>query len=411
MKEELLHFIWQSKLLLNKPLVTRQGDPVSVIHPGLLNRNAGPDFFNARIRIGDTLWAGNVEIHLSASDWDQHNHQHDPAYNNVILHVVFYDDKEVMNANGQPLPTIALRELIPTSLLHRYLSLQQRSRKEIPCEKIITVPDEVKMNAWLQRLLIERVERKCSYIRELLAQTSQHWEQSFYIITARYFGMKTNDQPFELLARSLPQTILVRHKNHPEEVLALILGVSGLLPGMDAGYRKLVPLFEHLQKKYGLKPLDTGIWKFSRTRPANFPTERLLQFAALMLGPAHLFSKVLECSTIRELESLYDVTLPYGNRKIAMGAASVRMLLINSVLPFVFWYGKQQHQEVYAEKALQWYEQLPAEDNAVISRFAALGLHAKNAGDGQAYIQLKNEYCSPLKCLSCSIGYQSLLHA
>lgn len=411
MKEELLHFIWQSKLLLGKSLTTTSGESISIIHPGLHNRNAGPDFFNAKIKIGDTLWAGNVEIHVSASEWYTHAHQHDDAYNNVILHVVFNDDKPVYNANSQLLPTLELRSIVPSTLLLRYAALHQQSFQHLPCEKIITLPDEAKMTLWLQRLLVERIERKCDAIQELLNQTRHDWEFCFYIVTARYFGMKTNDQPFEQLAKFLDLNVLLRHKNNMDEIFALVLGVSGLLSRMDSEYKSLEPIFAHLQRKYSLQVLDPAIWKFSRTRPANFPTERLLQFAALIYQSSHLFSKVLDCESIAELKKLYEHKLDYRGKKTGMGEESVYLLLINSVLPFVFLFGKHQHKEAFSEKALQWYEQLPAEKNVITRQFASLGLVPKNAADGQAFIQLKNEYCSSLKCLNCSIGYQSLLHA
>jgi hypothetical protein len=411
MKEELLHFIWQSKLLLGKSLMTTEGQSISITHPGTSNRNAGPDFFNAKIKIGDTLWAGNVEIHVSASEWYTHAHQHDAAYNNVILHVVFNDDRTVLNANSQPMPTLELRSIVPSTLLQRYAALQQQSFKHIPCEKIISLPDESKMIVWLQRLLIERIERKCDHIQELLNYTRNDWEFCFYIITARYFGMKTNDQPFEQLAKSLHPNTLLRHKNNMDEIFALILGISGLLPRMGPEYQRLQPIFKHLQKKYELQVLNADMWKFSRTRPANFPTERLLQFAALVYTSSHLFSKVLDCETAHDLKKLYDHKLDFGTKKISMGEESVYLLLINSVLPFVFWFGKHQHKEELSERALLWYEQLPAEKNAITRQFTSLGLTAKNAADGQAYIQLKNEYCTSYKCLNCSIGYQSLLHA
>jgi hypothetical protein len=309
------------------------------------------------------------------------------------------------------MPALELRSIIPSTLLQRYAALQQQSAQHLPCEKIFTLPDDAKMSLWLQRLLVERIERKCDYIQELLNRTKYDWELCFYIVTARYFGMKTNDQPFEQLAKALQPKVLSKHKHNKDDIFALVLGVSGLLPKMGEAFEELVPIFIHLQRKYGLPVLDLGIWKFSRTRPANFPTERLLQFAALIYQSSHLFSKVVECESIGELKKLYEEKMEYRGKKIAMGESSIYLLLINSVLPYVFLFGKHQHQETFCDKALQWYEQLPAEKNMITKQFTALGLIAKNAADGQAYIQLKNEYCSSLKCLHCSIGYQSLLHA
>lgn len=410
MKEELLHFVWQSKLLLGKTLTTVGGEPITIIQLGTHNTNAGPDFFNAKIQIGDTLWAGNVEMHVRTAEWDNHNHQHDAAYNNVILHVVYVHDKEIKAANGELIPTLELRNFIPASLLKRYGALQLQQNNRIPCEKILDMPSPTVLNAWLQRLLIERIERKCDYIKELLVNSHHHYEQCFYILTAHYFGMKTNAQPFEQLAKQLPLTVIAKHKNSLDDTMALVLGVSGLLPEMKSPFKLLLPRYLFLQQKYKLESMDRKIWKFGRVRPANTPTVRLVQFAALLFQSSHLLSKVLECETIDELTALYREPIKLGSKKVQMGVASVHLLLLNSVLPFVFLYGKLQHQEELCEKALNWYEQLPGEKNAITRLFLSLGLTSKNAADTQAFIQLKNEYCTTLNCLKCSIGYQSLLH-
>jgi hypothetical protein len=410
MKEELLHFIWQSKLLLGKPLFTQTGEPIQIIQLGTYNTNSGPDFFNAKLQIGDTLWAGNIEIHISSSEWNQHHHQFDEAYNNVILHVVYVDDKRVKNAIGETIPTLELRSIIPASLLQRYQSLQQQQIKKLACEKIMIVPSEIVLNNWLQRLLVERIEQKCDNIKELLVKSHHHYEQCFYLLTARYFGMKTNAQPFEQLASILPLSVIAKHKDKLEEIVALVLGTAGLLNKMGNAYSALIPIFEHLKNKYKLPVLKETIWKFSRTRPANFPTVRLLQFASLIYQSSHLLSKIVDCKNIQELQKLYHVKQQYNNETIVLGESATNLLLINSVLPFVFLYGKLQHQEELCDKAINWYEQLPPEHNVITKQFTALNLPLKNAADGQAYIQLKNEYCIPLKCLHCSIGYQSLLH-
>ncbi|MES2558590.1 MAG: DUF2851 family protein [Bacteroidota bacterium] len=411
MKEELLHFIWQSKLLLRKNLQTTSGEPISILHLGTYNRNSGPDFFNAKVQIGETIWAGNVEMHVSSSEWNKHAHQKDAAYNNVMLHVVYVHDKEVLNSNGESFPTLELRSIIPTSMLQRYQSLQQQRNNSLPCERIISVPPQVIMHGWLQRLLIERIESKTAYIKELLVKTHHHYDQSFYMITARYFGMKTNAQPFEQLAGMLPISVLSKHKNSLPDIMALVLGVAGLLDKMGEPYAELKPVFQHFQRKYKLQQLDESIWKFGRTRPANFPSVRLVQFALLIYGSSHLLGKVLECESVHDLRLLYQIEGEFASQKITLGNDAVNLLLINSVLPFVFVYGKIQHKETLCERVLEWYEMLPAEHNSITRQFTSLGLPLKNAADGQAYIQLKNEYCNTLQCLQCSIGYQSLVHA
>jgi hypothetical protein len=408
MKEDLLHFVWQSKLLLGKQLTTVNNEPLSIVQLGTYNAHAGPDFFNSRIRIGETLWAGNVEMHVHTSEWDHHNHQQDAAYNNVILHVVYVHDKEIRSAGGELIPTLELRNFIPASVLSRYQNIRLKQNSRIPCEKILVHPSEPVLNNWLQRLLVERLEQKCDFIRSLLVQTHHHYEQTFYILTARYFGMLVNELPFESLARQLPLSVIARHKNNPDDMIALVLGVSGLLP--DMSLPDLIPRYKHLQQKYNLQSLNKKIWKFGRMRPANFPTVRLLQFAALLYQSSHLLSKVIDSENMKELNELYLQPVYWREQKISMGKDAVNLLLINSVLPFVFLYGKIQHREDLSEKALNWYEQLPAEQNNIVRLFASLGLKSQNAADTQAYIQLKNEYCTGLNCLKCSIGYQSLLH-
>jgi hypothetical protein len=411
MKEELLHFIWQSKVLLDKPMHTTTGEPISILHLGSLNTHSGPDFFNARIQIGDTIWAGNVEIHIRTSEWEQHKHQNDPAYNNVILHVVYVNDKEVSSANGQRIPTLELRNYIPATLLQRYVSLQKQHTSRIPCQSILVVPPQPILNAWLQRLLVERIEQKCEDIKLLLVHTHHHYEQCFYLLTARYFGMKINAQPFELLAAQLPLTLIAKYHSNRDDLLALVLGTSGLLPDMDPEFHPLISRFEHLHQKHNLNILDKSVWKFGRIRPANFPTVRLVQFASFLHQSTHLLSTILACSTLSELKTYYQKPMVYANRSMRLGAGAINVLLINSVLPFMFLYGQLQHKEELCERALNWYEALPSEKNTITHLFHSLGLDAKNAADTQAYIQLKNEYCTQLNCLHCTIGYQSLLYA
>jgi hypothetical protein len=411
MKEELLHFVWQSKLLLSQSLTTTSGLPVTIVQPGNRNANAGPDFFNARLQIGDTLWAGNIEIHISSSDWDRHRHTSDEAYNNVILHVVYVHDREVLNAQGEQIPTLELRSFLPTSLLPRYNQLQQQRETQLACQKILVHPPEAILSSWLQRLLVDRMEAKCDSIKDLLTRTHHHYEQTFYLLTARYFGMKVNAQPFEQLASELPLLVLTKHKNRFEDILALVIGTSGLFAQFDEPeIKSLEATYKHLANKYNLNSLEASVWKFGRTRPANFPTHRLLQFAALIYQSSHLLGKILECETVIDLRKLYQMNQSWCGHSITLGEDAMNLLLINSVLPFVFEYGKQQHRDDYCEKALGWYEQLPPESNHITKQYTALGLPLKNAGDSQAYIQLKNEYCIPLKCLECSIGYRSLLH-
>lgn len=411
MKEELLHFIWQSKLLLHQPLTTTDGEPIEVVHTGTINLNAGPDFLNAKVRIAGTLWAGNIEIHWVSSDWNSHNHQHDTSYNNVILHVVYDHNKKVQNQLGETLNTLELRGYLPTTLLKRYQLLQANTSKQIACANIFVKPNDMILQSWLQRLLIERIEHKCIHLQDLLLKTENHWEQCFYVYTARYFGMKINGQPFEQLATLLPISMVSKYKHNFESILALYIGTAGLFEKFPEEFKGLRKEYEHLKSKHNLTSMVASQWKFARTRPANFPTERIPQFASFVFHSNESFLKIFDSASLNEVKSNYTKSTEFKGVNIAMGESSIDLLLMNSLLPFMFMYGKIQHREDYMDKALNWYTGLKPEQNTITKQFQVLGLNLENAGDSQAYIQLKNEYCNTLRCLHCSIGYQSLLHA
>jgi hypothetical protein len=423
MKEDLLHFIWQSKTLMKQPLKTTNGQHILIVNPGTLNTDAGPDFFNAKVKIDDTLWAGNIEIHINSSDWKNHKHQSDKKYNNVILHVVYHHDAEVFYDNGTPIPTLEIKNSIPPLILRKYQQLQLQ-QNTIACEKILVLPSSLNLTNWLERLLIERLQDKCEFFESLLTQNNNHWDESFYTITARYFGMKTNAQPFEWLAQNLPLSVLAKHKNSLIQVEALVFGVAGFLeddyknPYINLMKRE----FDFLRTKYNLKPIDKSVWKFSKTRPANFPSVRLAQFASLIYQSSHLLSKVLDAKNIQELIKLYAInpnkklnpflfiTHQTKAKQTTIGKSSIELLLINTVLPVLFLYGKRNDKEELSERALNFYEDIKSENNAISRFWQSLGIEVKSSFESQALIQLKNKYCNELKCLSCNIGKEILLN-
>ncbi len=423
MKEELLHFIWQSKTLLKQPIETVSGESLQIIQTGSLNTDAGPDFFNAKIKIGNTLWAGNIEIHLKSSDWKNHNHQSDKKYNNVILHVVYHHDAEVFYDNGKLIPCLELRNIISPLTLRKHHQLQL-NQNAIACEKIIQIPPSLFLTNWLEQLLIERLQEKCSLIESLLLQNNNNWENMFYVVTAKYFGMKTNAHPFEWLTQNLPLSVLAKHKNSLTQIEALIFGVAGFLEANHTNdYINLLNReFGFLKKKYQLSTLDKNIWKFARTRPANFPTVRLAQFASLIFQSSHLLSKILESKSITELINLYKIK---PNKRLnssdfidhdtkvkqtELGENAIEILIINTILPVLFLYGKRNEKEELAERTITFYEHLKSENNSITRFWKSLGIESKNAFESQALIQLKNNYCANLKCLSCIIGKQILLN-
>ncbi len=410
MKEELLHYLWQHKVLLQKPLFTTTGKPIEVLKPGSYNTDSGPDFFNARIIIDGTTWAGNVEIHIKSSDWVKHQHHKDKAYQNVILHVVFIHDVEL------GIPTLELKSLLNPDLLKAYQTLQQ-SAQRIPCETQITLPESIKLEQFLHRLAVERLEEKCNTLEKQLISFQQSWEKLFYVTLAKYFGMNVNAEPFIQLAQHIPVQLYAKHKHNKTQIESLLFGVGGFLPaeGDDAYLTLLNREFALLQHKYSLPQLSRNTWKFAKTRPANFPTVRLAQFSALVQQSVHLFSRIMQASSLTEVEQLLHVeantALPLDllypaqhTQQTKAGSQFIQHLIINAVIPVKFLFGKYQLQEHHCEKALEWLEQLAPEKNTVTKFWNAYQLKAKQALHSQALLQLNKTYCQAHKCLSCAIG-------
>lgn len=417
MRESFLHFLWRSRRFDAQNLCTTEGQPIDIQYVGEHNTHAGPDFFNARLRIGHTLWAGNVEMHLRASEWLAHGHSDDVAYDNVVLHVVLEEDKPILRPSGERIPCIELRDRIPSKLLENYERLE-REQSWIPCQSsFLDVPGIVRLH-WLDRLLVERLEEKTAAISEVLLATENHWEEAFYRLLARHFGLKVNMEPFEALARSLPLLLLAKHKSSLLQVEALIFGQAGFLEGKwaDAWPNELAREYRHLAHKYGLTPLAVSQWKFLRLRPANFPTVRLAQFAALVHQSLHLFSKLLETNNLRDIEHLFQVKPSaywYDHfqfdrasvkREKNLGREFVHLLVINVIVPFLFHYGKSRGLDAVSKRALALLEELPPESNTLLENWASLGVPARQAFQSQALIHLKTRYCDAKRCLECAVG-------
>lgn len=417
MREDFLHFLWRWRRFDAQNLATTDGQPLEILHPGEPNPHAGPDFFNARIRLDGTLWAGNVEIHLQASDWLAHRHDADPAYENVVLHVVFDEDQRLRRPNGEALPCLALRNRIPPQLLEKYLRLDHE-RAWIPCERsFFSVPEIVRHN-WFDRLLVERLEEKTAAVAQAVEAADRHWEEAFYRVLARNFGITVNAQPFEALARSLPLRLLAKHKDHLFQLEALLFGQAGFLsePLYDTYPRELAREYRFLQHKYGLSPLPAGQWKFFRLRPAGFPTIRLAQLAALLHRPDQLFSQLLAAPDTAAAEQLFvadiseywcthfrfDKSSP--RRVKSLGREFVHLLLINTVAPFLFHYGRTQGRTELQDRALRLLDALPPETNTVVDAWSARGQPASSAAHTQALLHLKTRYCDAKRCLECAIG-------
>ncbi len=416
MTEEFLQFVWEQRLFDPSGLFTLSGEKVVIIETGMRNDNAGPDFFNARIRLGETLWAGNVEIHVHSSDWYKHGHQHDRAYDNIILHVVQKQDKPVFRADGEAIPTLELP--YPEKIRENYRELLE-ANTWIPCEKKISHTDRFILKIGYNRLMIDRLDEKTGEITDRLSRNNHDWNETFYHLLARNFGFKTNALPFEMTARALPSSIPGKHRDNLHQLEALFFGQSGLLHEELLGddyFLELRREFDFLAKKYDLHPLPGHIWKFHRLRPVNFPTLRIAQFAALFHQSESLFSHVTGTTDIREIRRLFQVAAsPYWNTHFRfnlpspdqvkhLGNEAIDNLIINTLVPFVFVYGNQTQADYLKDKALMWLEALPAEANSVISRWSALGATPESAFESQALLQLKNRYCNLKRCLQCHIG-------
>ncbi len=415
--EEFLHYIWEHRLFESENLATTDGQPLEIIQLGKRNTNSGPDFFNARIKLEDTIWAGNIEIHKNSGDWKKHQHQTDKAFDNVILHVVEKHDGEVIRSNGEKIPTLVIS--YPKHYRDNYERLL-KSKSWIACQDQFHKTDPILLQLGFNRLMIERLEDKTSQILERLEKNNNDWNETFYQLMARMFGFKVNALPFDLLAKSVPLQVLGKHKNNLRQLEALLFGNSGLLNEQLLGddyYLELRNEYSFLYKKYGLKGIEGHLWKFMRMRPGNFPTVRISQFAALIHRSHGLFSKIIEIEKLDRLKDLFKVQASeywvthYNFNKISkrkavkeLGETSINTIIINVVIPFLFVYGEKQNKDDLKNRALEFLEQLPPETNSIITGWEKLGVTSRSAFETQALIQLKNKYCEKKKCLNCQIG-------
>lgn len=355
-REDFLHYLWRMQLFNLEDLATTTDIPIQILSFGELNTNAGPDFLNAKIKIGETIWVGNVEMHVKASEWLKHKHQDDDAYNNVILHVVYDNDKTIQRKTGEPIDTLELRKRIPANIIGQYIRLMN-NEAWIPCQYHFPKIPDITKSLWIDRLMIERLEGRVKILEKELIDNGNNWEVTFYHRLARNFGSKINTEPFEVLAKTTPLLTLAKHKNSLFQLEALIFGQAGFLQAdFEEEYpNALKKEYEFLQKKYSLFPLMPAIWRFMRLRPANFPTVRLAQFAALIHQSTHLFSKILEAETIEAVRQLfenievseywlthYKFDKASKKRTKKLGKSTIDLFIINTIVPFLFYYGREK---------------------------------------------------------------------
>lgn len=423
MREELFHYIWKYQLFEKTNLTTEDGSVLEILHQGNLNTDAGPDFANAKIRIGKIILAGNIEVHVKNTDWEIHKHQLDPSYNNTILHVVFETSKPTtLLQNGNEIPILTLKNRVEKSLLICYESLQT-IKKDIPCALVINkIEHDFKIENFLERITIERLENKVAYINELLINSNNDWEQVTFQMVTKYFGTSVNKEPFFMLASSIPISVIYKHQQDSKQIEALLLGQAGFLDReFDDEYPKALKReYYYLKKLHQLTHSNQSLWKFLRLRPSNFPTIRLSQLASLLSRTEKLFSSILAAESITQLRKLFEVQAnsyfethyvfdkQVKTKSIKTGNMNIDIILINAIIPILFAFGKYKDNEEYCDRAAQFLSQIIGERNAIIKQMTTYGFKTNTAYQTQGILELRTNYCDKKRCLSCAIGHKIL---
>lgn len=423
MNERLLQFIWQFQLFQYRNLQTQDGEPLQLVSQGKINTNQGPDFLEAKIKIGETFLIGNVELHIHASDWYRHHHEKDINYGNIILHVVWYNNMNVKDIHDCILPTLELQALVSSILLQQYENLMFTNQTAIRCHLFLPMLDDLTWMSWKERLMAERIDRRNEQHHEILTQNKGDWEDLFWRMLARNFGIKVNADRFEQIAQSISIQIIAKCSNQPIQVEALLLGQAGFLrtDAADEYSRQLKKEYQFLAAKYQLQPIAVQPI-FLRMRPHNFPTIRLSQLAGLLLKSRHLFAQIIEISELKQVVQLFQVIAhPYWNNHYKLGELSegksaakhlgmsmIENIMMNTVIPMLYSFGAYKDKEVLKEKALNWLLQLKPEKNKITEEWNAAHIQVSNALDSQSLIELYNNYCTPKKCLECAVGLKIL---
>jgi len=427
--EQLLHYVWKHKLFPLTELQTTDGQHVEVVDTGLHNHNAGPDFFNAKVKIDGMLWVGNVEIHDKASDWYAHRHETDAAYNNVVLHIVGKADAIARTQKGDTPPTLVLS--VPQHVSEHYHELLATDHYP-PCYKIIPDLSKLTIHSWMSALQTERLEQKTNAIRQRAERSNGSWEAAYFTTLARNFGFGINSDAFETWARHIPLHSVDHHRDNLFQIEAIFMGQAGLLdihsiPERyretaleEAYFSQLQNEYTYLAHKFSLQPMDYKLWRFLRLRPQNFPHIRIAQLARLYYDRRAGLSQLVACQSAKELQqALATAVTPYWQTHYSFGStspksekhlseASLNLLIINTAIPMLFAYGRHRSNEQLCDRAFDLLEELRAEGNHITRMWRDCGLEVSTAGDSQALIQLKKEYCDRRECLRCRIGYEYL---
>ncbi len=420
--EKLLHFIWQFQYFNKAELQTEAGEDLQILKQGTHNLNQGPDFSNGSVKIDNIILAGNIELHINASDWYKHHHTNDRNYSNVVLHVVWNNDKSVTVA-GKQIPTLVLQGRIAKTLLQRYEILLHETTS-IPCANFLPVLPEIGWMAWKERLAVERLEQKSKYVLTLYEQSNHHWEEVFWWMIARNFGIKVNADCFESVAKTISINILAKHKNQIHQLEALLLGQANLLNGnFEEDYPKMLQKeYNFYQRKYKL-PKPAIAPAFLRMRPAAFPTVRLAQLAMLVHNSSHLFSKIKDIEDVNEVKRLLNITandywhyhyqldIATEYKPKNLGQQMINNVIINTIVPVLFAYGLYNKEQHLKHKVINWLQQIAPEENTITKKWKSVSIQNINAFDSQSILHLTKEYCIKKNCLQCAIGNKIMKNA
>ena len=419
-----MQYVWKHRLWRSEDMVTNTGKKVRVVDPGLLNTDAGPDFFNAKIEIDGHMWVGNVEMHYRATDWKRHHHDSDKAYDSVILHVVAKDDAPVRRTNGELIPQLVLE--VSPQFNADYASLVGATI-EVPCATKIKQVPHLTIVEWVEGLAFERLHGKVERIHQLLDSFNGSWEDVCYVTLARNFGFGINNDAFERLARRTPLRLLGKHSDSVLQIETLLFGQAGMLdaqkPGMDSYYNQLCTEYAFLSNKFQLTPMEKESWKLFRIRPQNFPYRRIAMLAQFIEGGFRMMNRILEAEGEKEMRALFEMELsgywtkhytfgkPNERATATLSRSSIDIILINTVAPLLYAYGELTGNYEMTDKAIKLLEDLRAESNSIVSHFVAYGIDCPDALTSQALVQLKREYCDARKCIYCKIGHHLLSKA
>jgi hypothetical protein len=421
MNEAFLHYLWQFQQFDKSNLQTVSGERISVLKTGILNTDAGPDFTNSRLQINEIEWVGNVEIHIKSSDWQLHKHQHNEAYNNVILHVVWENDQPITRQDGSLIPTLELKSITDISLLSKYQYLID-NQAIIPCKEQFSEVSDLSKFAILDKVLAKRLQQKAEIVEQIFEQNKGDWEETAYQLLARNFGFKLNSETFLRLAQNLPLKVLQKHRNNLTQIEAMLFGQAGLVDKVDEYSEKLSQEYDFFAAKFSLKTTQLGSheWKFLRTRPANFPTIRIAQLARLITQQQSFFSLFTQTSSIEDLRNSlkieqstywqehYNFGKTASKNLVGLGKDSINNILINTVIPLLACYSEKTDNQDLMTRCVSFLEALPAEENHITEMWEGLGLTIKSAFDSQASIELYNNFCTQKRCLQCNVGIEIL---